>query len=74
MTTDKKLQLVFSTDNGKTLTLYVDEPREPINPTDVKNAMDSVIANNLIISKNGPLTSIKGAYFVTRTVEEITLP
>lgn len=72
--TDKKLQLVFMTENNKTFTLYIDEPKEPIDEVSVKQAMDTIITNDVINSKNGALVAIKGAYFVTRTVDEITLP
>jgi len=72
--TDKKLQLVFMTENNKTFTLYIDEPSEPISELAVKQAMDTIITNNVINSKNGALIAIKGAYSVTRTVDEITLP
>lgn len=74
MTEDRKIQLVFKTENDKNFTLYIDEPKEPYNETEIKEAMEAIIANNIIETKNGQLVSIKGAYFVTRTVEEITLP
>ncbi len=74
MNTDKKLQLTFNTENNKTFSLYIDEPLEPIVAADVKLAMDTIIANDVINSKNGALVSIKSARFITRTVEEIVLP
>lgn len=74
MTEDRKIQLVFKTENDKSFSLYIDEPKEPYNENDIKDAMTSIIENNIIETTNGRLVSIKGAYFVTRTVQEIELP
>ncbi|HEY8365487.1 MAG TPA: DUF2922 domain-containing protein [Haloplasmataceae bacterium] len=74
MNEERKLQLVFITDNNKNFTLNIDEPKEPYSPQDIKEAMTTIINNNIIEGKNGSLVAIKGAYFVSRTVEEITLP
>ncbi len=70
---DTKLQLVFITENNKSYTINIDEPVSPVDPIDVKTAMDAIITNNIISTKNGSLVAIKGAYYVTRTVDEVIL-
>lgn len=68
---DKKLQLVFYTQNNKTYTINIDSPIDPADSLAVKDAMDTVINSNVIETTNGILTSIKEAKMVTRTVEPI---
>lgn len=70
---DKKLQLVFLTANEKSFTINIDTPLEPIDPLKVNDTMNTIIANDLINTPNGALVGIKGAYLVTKTVEEIQL-
>lgn len=70
---NKKLQLVFLTANNKTFTINIDNPLEPINNVNVKSTMDTIISSNIINSTNGELVDIKGAYLVTKTIEEIQL-
>lgn len=70
---NKKLQLVFLTANNKTFTINIDNPLEPIDTVNVKSTMDTIISSNIINSSNGELVGIKGAYLVTKTIEEIQL-
>ena len=59
MTEDRKIQLVFKTENDKNFSLYIDEPKEPYNEYDIKDAMTSIIENNIIETSNGNLFQLK---------------
>mgnify|MGYP000868602728 CR=1 FL=1 len=74
MNEERKIQLVFNTENNKTLSIYIDEPKEPYNEQDIKEAMEAIITNNVISGKNGAVVGIKGAYYITRTKQDIILP
>lgn len=73
MSVDKKLQLIFTTDNGKTHTLTIDTPVEPVDVIAVNNAITAVLSNPIISGKNGSLVAIKEVNFITRTVDAVTL-
>ncbi|TGA98433.1 DUF2922 domain-containing protein [Sporolactobacillus shoreae] len=57
----KRLNLVFLNEQGKSVTLSVNDPVEPADPAAVKSAMDEIIAQNVFISAGGTLTQIKSA-------------
>lgn len=57
----KKINLVFLNENGKSVTLSLNDPVEPADPAAVKAAMDEIIAQNVFISTGGPLTQLKSA-------------
>ena len=48
----KRLVMTFKTDGDKKVSLVVDEPREDISESEIKAAMDLVIAKN-IFAPNG---------------------
>lgn len=73
MMEETRLQLVFTTSNNKTYTLYVDYPILPPNEQDVKAAMEELINANIIEGVNGTLTGIKEANIITKTVTPIVL-
>ncbi|WP_010631517.1 DUF2922 domain-containing protein [Sporolactobacillus vineae] len=57
----KKLNLVFLNEQGKSVTLSLNDPIEPADPVAVKAAMDEVIAQNVFVSTGGLLTQLKSA-------------
>ena len=73
MTTVKTLELAFTTENGKTATVSIDMPKEPVDVEAVKEAMDTIIAQEAITSANGKLTAKKYVRLVERAVEEYEL-
>lgn len=73
METKKYLELSFTTSTGSEHRLNVESPQDPINPADVKTAMNSIVAANIFEGK-GDLIGIKGARLISRTVEEVSLP
>jgi hypothetical protein len=66
----KTLELQFTTQLGKSANISVDDPIEPIDTAQVKLAMDTLIAENVIQSSSGALVAIKGARVVERNVTE----
>lgn len=73
MTTVKTLELAFTTENGKTATLSVNMPKEPVDMEAVKAAMDTIIAQEAITTINGKLAAKKHVRLVERSVEEYEL-
>ncbi|KUP07625.1 hypothetical protein Q73_04640 [Bacillus coahuilensis m2-6] len=69
----KVLELQFLNNAGKTTTVSIDEPNEPINASAVKNAMETIIASTVFQTYDGPVASIKGARLVDRTVTSYEL-
>ncbi|WP_019152606.1 DUF2922 domain-containing protein [Robertmurraya massiliosenegalensis] len=66
----KTLELQFVTDFGNSFNISVDAPKEPVEPTEVKAAMEAVIASNAFFSQKGRLASVKGARIIERNVTE----
>lgn len=67
----KTLQLQFETDNGKELTLSVDEPRENLTREEIEAGMQSLINSNAFHVDSFSLSAIKGAKVVERNVSAI---
>lgn len=69
----KKIELIFENEEGRNVTLSLDNPIYPPVPADVEDVMDFIISENVIKSTGGVLTGKKGARIVDRTVEDIPL-
>ncbi|PAE09559.1 hypothetical protein CHI12_00970 [Terribacillus saccharophilus] len=67
----KKLDLQFLNEAGKTVTISLEQPVEPFDETAINQAMDAILAQNVIASSGGPLVSKKAARIVDRTVQEV---
>jgi Protein of unknown function (DUF2922) len=68
-----KLQLVFLTGNEKKHTITVDRPKNPADALAVKEAMDTILASNVINTSHGALASIEGAYMITKDTQPVSL-
>ena len=66
----KTLELLFLTEGGKSATLSVSDPIEPVDIEKVKTAMDAVIVSNVFTTASGSFISAKGARVVERNVNE----
>lgn len=55
----KKLDLQFLNEEGKTVTISLEQPVEPFDEAAINQAMDTVIAQNVISSSGGALVSKK---------------
>jgi hypothetical protein len=69
----KKIELIFKNLEGRNVTLSLDDPIEPVNPVQVSQVMDQVIAQGAFISTGGPLVSKYAARVVERSVDDIEL-
>lgn len=70
----KTLELHFITSGGKTARLAIEHPQEPVNPEEVKNAMQSIIDAGVFIDNEGnTYEEIKTARLIDRTVTEYSL-
>lgn len=65
----KTLELKFNLANGKTMNLNVDNPKENLTPSEIVNAMQTIINQNVFHE----LVSINQARIVERNVTEIQL-
>ncbi|WP_297281516.1 DUF2922 domain-containing protein [uncultured Anaerococcus sp.] len=70
---NRKLQLYFKDETNNSKTLSVDYPKQSYSPTEVGEAMDTMIASNVLITKNGPIASKAKAEIATVEKEEIEL-
>lgn len=70
METTKRLVMSFLTSEDKKVSLTVDNPREDINETEIKSAMDLVVEKN-IFAPNGSdiVATVDAKVVVTDTTE-----
>jgi hypothetical protein len=66
----KTLELQFSTEMGGTARVAVDNPKEPIDPAVVKQAMTEILAAGAFFSTTGNLVAVKGARVIERNVTD----
>ncbi|MFJ5621553.1 DUF2922 domain-containing protein [Peribacillus loiseleuriae] len=66
----KTLELLFLTEGGKSATLSITDPIEPVDVEKVKTAMDEIIASNVFTTASGSFVNTKGARIVKRHVDE----
>ncbi|KAA9011784.1 DUF2922 domain-containing protein [Niallia endozanthoxylica] len=66
----KTLELHFTNGLGKTSKLTIDNPKEPVNKTAVKQVMDLVIAADIFGGENQSLVSVKEARLVEHNVTD----
>ncbi len=69
----KKIELKFENEEGKTVTISLDNPVEPVDPVAVSEAMDAILSENAFFSSGGDLVAKKSARIVERNVSEIEI-
>ncbi|WP_096435803.1 DUF2922 domain-containing protein [Alteribacter populi] len=69
----KRLELLFSNDEGRSVTIALDDPVEPADNQAISEAMDEVLTQNVFTSSGGKLVSKRSARIVERNVEEIDI-
>ncbi|MDO7787950.1 DUF2922 domain-containing protein [Desulforamulus aquiferis] len=67
------LELIFINEAGSKVTLRVSDPKENLQATEVKAAMDQIVSSNVFYSTGGNLVSAAGARVVNRDVVEMEL-
>lgn len=70
----KTLELLFENEEGRQVTVALDDPIEPVDANAVANSMTAIINGNTLISSGGDIVSIRGARVVERYVNVIELP
>ncbi|MTH53145.1 DUF2922 family protein [Bacillus mangrovi] len=69
----KTLEMQFVNEEGKTVTISVDAPKETLTKEEITAAMDGLLNAGIFTSGGGDLTLKKGARTVDRTVTEISI-
>ena len=60
----KRLVMTFKTDGDKKVSLVVDDPRDDISESEIKAAMDLVVAKNIFAPNGADIASIVEAKVV----------
>lgn len=72
MDTTVKLELRFTTEEGKTRTLSVNQPALDLEPAAVQEAMEAIAAQGIFEQDGIQLyNQVKDARYVTRSVDEV---
>ncbi|MBP3951217.1 DUF2922 domain-containing protein [Bacillus suaedae] len=69
----KRLELLFKNEEGRSVTLSVDDPIEPLDQVLITNSMNEIIAGDTIVTSGGNLVAIIGARVVERNVTPVEL-
>ena len=69
----KTLEMLFTNMAGKTATVSIENPVEPVDVVALSAAMDLIVATDAFLTSGGPIESKKGARIVERNVEEVQL-
>ena len=67
----KVLELKFDAENGKTMTFSINEPKTELTPSEIREAMESIIAANVFHLNGFSLTAINQARLIERNVSDI---
>lgn len=67
----KRLELRFRNEEGRNVTIALDEPVEPVDEEQISQVMDTLIEENVFQSTGGDLTSKRDARIVERTVTTV---
>ena len=70
---NRRLEMVFKNQKDKTSRLSLDNPREDITESDIRVAMENIVASNVFETADGDLVSIVSARIVSTDVEEFVL-
>lgn len=71
-TNTRTLELVFTTQGGKEVTVAVKDPKEGLTLAAVQTVMNTIIARNVFTSTSGDLTGIKEAQIRQLAITELT--
>lgn len=72
--TTQTLRMVFKNENGSNFTISLDNPRDNITATEIKSAMDTIIAKNVFLTPGGALVSKQDIKIVDRTTDDVYDP
>ena len=69
----KKLVMVFGTDGDKNVSLSVDKPKASLQETQIKSAMETIVAQNIFAPNGEDLVKCVEAKRVTTNTNEYDL-
>ena len=69
----KKLVMVFVTNKEKNVSLSVDNPKSSLNETQIKTAMETIVAQNIFAPNGEDLVKCVEAKIVTTKTDEYDL-
>lgn len=69
----KTLELKFDLANGKTMSLSIQDPKDNLTPSEVTQAMQTIINQNIFHQNSYGLVGINQARIVERNVTDIQL-
>ncbi|WP_077618280.1 DUF2922 domain-containing protein [Bacillus sinesaloumensis] len=69
----KTLEMLFTNEDGKTATVSIENPKEPVDSVALSAAMDAIVASNAFLTPSGAIVAKKGARVVERNVEDVEL-
>ena len=69
----KRLLMTFKTTDDKKVSLSVDNPREDITESEIKDAMDLVVSKNIFAPNGGDIVSVVDAKVVVTDTTEYDL-
>lgn len=62
------LELRFDTEQGKTVTLSINDPKPDLTSSEVETVMQTIINSNIFHHEGNPLVGIKQARIVERNI------
>lgn len=69
-----KLELRFATEEGKNKVISIDQPKLNLDAETVQTAMEAIVAQDMFrVNGDRQFSAIKGARYVTRTVDDILI-
>lgn len=71
-TNTKTLEMVFTTESGKEVTVAVKDPKDGLTLAEVQTVMNTIIAKNVFSSTGGDLASVKEAQIRQLAITELT--
>ena len=69
----KKLVMVFGTNKEKNVSLSIDKPKSSLNETQIKSAMETIVAQNIFAPNGEDLVKCIEAKIVTTNTNEYDL-
>ncbi|MDR4890142.1 DUF2922 domain-containing protein [Fredinandcohnia sp. QZ13] len=69
----KTLEMQFKNEDGKTTTISIENPIEPVDAGAVSAAMDLIVSTNVFLTPGGAIVEKKGARVVERNVATVEM-
>ena len=73
METTKRLVMVFKTDNDNNVSISVDNPKDSLKESEIKSAMEIIIAKDVFAPKEEKLVALVEARIVVTNTNEYEL-